>query len=371
MKLDYIHSANVEVPSANAIQVSRMCEAFTNAGADTTLWYPRYASAEARPDWRAHWGVTTPFEARPVPMPLTERLFRSPALPALKLVGYTRLLAGYRSRTPDVIYTRCFAAAGFFPKARTMLARRPLVIFEAHEFPPSRARGRALRGVDAIVAITRAAADEICDQLAFPRARMLIAHDGVPASWLASPIVRDRARARPLAVYTGRFQPGTAEMLGAIATHLRDRVDILAVGMGAAEARARVGAVAGLTILDPVGSEDVRKYQAAADVLLMPHTGEVRWARYTSPLKLFEYMAAARPIVASHLPVLDEVLRHDDNAWLVPVGDAGAMAEGITRILADGARAARLVARAREDVGHYTWDARARRILELAREIAI
>ena len=370
MKLDYIHSANVEVPSANAIQVSRMCEAFAQAGADVTLWYPRFASADTRRDWRAYHGVATSFDARPVPVPMTARLFASPALPALKLVGYTRMLA--RLRSSDVIYTRCFAASAFFPR----LLRGPRVMFEAHEFPPSRSRLRALRGVDAIVSITAAAADEIGEALQFPRARMLVAPDGVPARWLAEPLDRDVARgalglsARPLAVYTGKFQAGTAELLAAIATRLGGRADLLALGLGAAEARARVGDVAGLTIRDAVSADDARRYQAAADVLLMPHTGQVRWARYTSPLKLFEYMAAARPIVASHLPVLDEVVRHGETAWLVPVGDAAAMADGIAHILDDRALAARLAGRARDEVGHYTWEARAHRILDLARELA-
>lgn len=366
MKLAYVHASNVEVPSANAIQVSRMCEAFAAAGADVTLWYPRYASAEAV-SWRGQYGVDETFAARAVPTLMTERLFHSPALPVLKLAGYVRMLPALRGA--DVIYTRCFAAAAAFPR----IARAP-VIFEAHELPPSPARLRVLRGVDAIVSITQAAADAIGSAIQAPP--ILVAPDGVPASWLAQPIDRDTARKalalgdRPLAVYTGRFQPGTAALLAAVATRLRDRAEVLAIGTGAAEARAEVGQVAGLTIRDPVGAGEIRRYQAAADVLVMPHTGQVRWAAYTSPLKLFEYMAAGRPIVASHLPVLDEVVRHGDTAWLVPISDAVGLADGIAHVLADRPLAARLAERARADVAAYTWEARAKNILALAGRIA-
>jgi len=98
------------------------------------------------------------------------------------------------------------------------------------------------------------------------------------------------------------------------------------------------------------------------DVLVLPNTPGRVSAAYTSPLKLFEYMASGRPIVASDLPALREVLRPDGNAVLVEAGDAGALAAGLARVLADPALASRLAAQARADVRAYTWDSRAGRI---------
>ena len=51
---------------------------------------------------------------------------------------------------------------------------------------------------------------------------------------------------------------------------------------------------------------------ARAHVLILPNTPSHASERYTSPLKLFEYLAAGRPIVASDLAALREVLRHED-----------------------------------------------------------
>ena len=75
-------------------------------------------------------------------------------------------------------------------------------------------------------------------------------------------------------------------------------------------------------------------------------------------------MAAGRPIVASDLPSIREVLRHGENAVLVPAGDPQALANGIQRVTEDSALRARLVDRAAKEVGQYAWKERARRILE-------
>ena len=68
----------------------------------------------------------------------------------------------------------------------------------------------------------------------------------------------------------------------------------------------------------------VRERLARANVLVLPNPASAISSRFTSPLKLFEYMAAGRPIVASDLPALREVLSPDENAVLVTPGSAPA-----------------------------------------------
>jgi glycosyltransferase involved in cell wall biosynthesis len=115
---------------------------------------------------------------------------------------------------------------------------------------------------------------------------------------------------------------------------------------------------------------EVPTWLAAADVLALPNSGrEVISARYTSPLKLFEYMAAGRPIVASDLPSLREVLTHEVNAHLVTPDDPAALGAGLQAVLADPARGDRLAARARQDVAGRTWDARAAAIVAFVHQL--
>jgi glycosyltransferase involved in cell wall biosynthesis len=86
-------------------------------------------------------------------------------------------------------------------------------------------------------------------------------------------------------------------------------------------------------------------------------------------LKLFEYMASGRPIVASDLPSIREVLTHERNALLADPGDPAAFVAAVTRLQREPELAGRLAARARIDVADYTWDRRAERLEALLRDV--
>lgn len=86
---------------------------------------------------------------------------------------------------------------------------------------------------------------------------------------------------------------------------------------------------------------------------------------FMSPLKIFEYMSWAKPIVASDLPVLREVLRDGENSILVPPDDKQAWVAAIERLMADVALRTRIAEGARADfLGHYSWTQRASTVLQ-------
>jgi glycosyltransferase involved in cell wall biosynthesis len=86
-------------------------------------------------------------------------------------------------------------------------------------------------------------------------------------------------------------------------------------------------------------------------------------------LKLFEYMAAGKPIVASDLPAFREVLRDNEHACLIEPGKPDALARGIRRVLEDMALAERIARNAFEQAPAYSWARRAERIEELLEEV--
>src|SRR4029453_3355448 len=99
-----------------------------------------------------------------------------------------------------------------------------------------------------------------------------------------------------------------------------------------------------------------------ADLLVLPNRATSVSASYTSPLKLFEYLAAGRPIVASDLPALREILRDRENAWLVPADDPAALATALDRLARDRGLALRLARAAFDEAAEFSWDRRAARL---------
>jgi glycosyltransferase involved in cell wall biosynthesis len=105
-------------------------------------------------------------------------------------------------------------------------------------------------------------------------------------------------------------------------------------------------------------------YLAAGDLGVVPNRSKPAIsARYTSPLKVFEALAAGLPLVASDLPSLREILTHEGDALLVAPDDEAALAAGIARLAGDADLRARLADAGRARTAEHTWDARARRIL--------
>jgi glycosyltransferase involved in cell wall biosynthesis len=117
-----------------------------------------------------------------------------------------------------------------------------------------------------------------------------------------------------------------------------------------------------LTITGLVPPADVSRRLAAASVLVLPNTASAISERYTSPLKLFEYLMLGRPIIASDLASIREVLDDGRTALLVPPGDAAALAAAIVRVRDDATLAAGLAANAAVLSAQYTWAARAGRL---------
>jgi glycosyltransferase involved in cell wall biosynthesis len=130
----------------------------------------------------------------------------------------------------------------------------------------------------------------------------------------------------------------------------------------------RLGIAARVTFTGLVEPARVAELLMQADVLALPNPASAISTRYTSPLKLFEYMATGRPIVSSDLPSIREVLRDGVNALLVPPGDPVALAAAIERLFNDHILATRLGRAALDEVPNYSWDRRAERLDALMSE---
>lgn len=114
---------------------------------------------------------------------------------------------------------------------------------------------------------------------------------------------------------------------------------------------------------------ELPKNQKAADILVIPNSGKTDISRlYTSPLKVFSYMTSGVPIVASDLPSLREIL-NESNAFFADPDDPESFAKTIHYVLQHPDEARKKAEQAYVDVQKYTWDARARTILDFFAKI--
>ncbi len=105
------------------------------------------------------------------------------------------------------------------------------------------------------------------------------------------------------------------------------------------------------------------EYIHQADICLLPLTDTGLGGRYTSPLKLFEYMAAGKAIVASDLPSMRQVLTPEQDALLVPTGEPEAFARAIEQLLENPDLRLELGSAAATRANSFTWRNRSESIL--------
>lgn len=110
----------------------------------------------------------------------------------------------------------------------------------------------------------------------------------------------------------------------------------------------------------------VPSYLDACDILVSPHVPmEDGSDFFGSPTKLFEYMAMAKPIVASRLGQIADVIKDQKNGYLLEPANVDMLVETLTTLCNKPSDCKRLGAQAREDViAHYTWKRNAGRVLE-------
>ena len=112
---------------------------------------------------------------------------------------------------------------------------------------------------------------------------------------------------------------------------------------------------------------DIPLYLKSADILVLPNVPITPHSiESTSPIKLFEYMASKRPIIASDLPSIRELLS-PSNAILVAPGSPTALADGINNLLEEMPFGLGLAETAYGEVKKWSWKNRARSIIDFVK----
>lgn len=124
--------------------------------------------------------------------------------------------------------------------------------------------------------------------------------------------------------------------------------------------------LADATILTgPIPRDEVPAYIDAMDICVLPDSNP-----FGSPLVLFEFMAMAKAVIAPDLPPIRDVVADGERGVIIPRGDVRLLREAIRTLTEDAPMRVRLGQQARRQVmERHTWEANARCVVELAKEV--
>lgn len=364
VKILYIANIRIPTEKAHGVQIMKTCEAFAKAGVGIELMVPT----------RHNELTANPFSYYGVP----ENLFKIVTLHIPDLIKYGRLgflissiwfserARWYRSFwEADIIYSRDALVL-----VQCLLLGRKLV-FEAHAKPSFVARIVA-RHSYRVVAISQALR-EVYVAVGVPAERIIVAPDAVDEHLFETVPLKNEVREilglpqfQHIVVYTGHlYARKGADTLAEAATHMPEALFVFVGGTveDIARFKKRWGSQENIRIIGHVAPDRVPLYLRAADVLVIPNSSKSEdTARFTSPMKLFEYMASGTPLVASDVPSIREVLG-DQEAFFVEADSPAALAKGIASVFAQEDEAHGRAVLAQCKAREYTWEKRAAKIL--------
>lgn len=364
MKIIYIANIRLPTEKAHGIQIMKMCEAFAENGATVSLIVPARKN-NIDGDAFSYYNVRNNFLLKYITVFDAIAFFRGLRLGFyVQAISFLWALRRERISDDSIIITRNPEIAWRYGQQGYQ------VFYDAHNFP---SRGgwllkRLLKNISGVIANSRGTADAFHNAvfkniLVAPNAVDLAQFDGAEArgrSALGLPLGR-------IAMYAGHLYEWKG--VGVVIESARRSVDkeltFIFVGgthKDIAIYRKRTHTLRNILFLGHHSRNDIPALIKSADVLLLPNIPSTQESiSYTSPIKMFEYMASGVPIVASDLSSIKEVL-NDKNAFLVKAGDPSELLLGIEAALNDEGLAR--AARAKEDVKEYTWEKRAKKVIE-------
>ena len=304
--------------------------------------------------------------------------------------AYRRIAAIARAGAPDVIYERynLFYHAGVWAKRRLgvpliLEVNAPLVDERSRHGglalkPFARKSERAIwRAADMVLPVTNVLGDHV-RAAGVPEDRIAVIQNGVDADFLverdARPVrTRHGLEGKTILGFTGfmRDWHRLDRVVAFIAAAKRSDLHFLIVGDGPARSELeqladRLGVAAQMTTTGVIQRDAIADYVAAFDIALQPAA-----TAYASPLKLFEYMALGKAILAPAQPNIKEVLTDGDDALLFDAADDVAFNTALTRLVDDVELRTRLGGSARGALkrADYTWTGNAARVERIAEQL--
>lgn len=334
-KLNYI--ANIRMPTerAHGIQIVKTCESLSQFFNLTLVVPNRYTKLKS--NIFGYYKVGSVFKVKK--LPCIDSVFLGKIGYILELTSFSISVFWYYLTHRDIFYTRDL------PIACLLRLIGKDVIWESHFANSGLFVRLAILLKIPIVVITDGLRTHYLN-LGVAEEMLFVVPDAVDINQFDLGISKDEARMslgikskKPLIIYSGSLLPWKGVETFKRASDSLPEYDFMIVK---GEPYYRV----------PL-------FLQAADVLVIPNTGDDKTSRlYTSPMKMFEYMASGRPILASNIPSLREVL-NDNNAFFFEADNPDSLADNLNKMIKEEALLVKKSNQARVDVEAYSWSSRA------------
>lgn len=320
MKLVYIANARFPTGKAHGIQIAKMCEALVASGVDLTLVVPR------RGKWVdpfLFYRLTHTFEVKRIWAPDFFLKTRFGFLFSALVFAFSSGLYVLFHRNNDVTYSIDIDRISFLG---VLCGRRPRV-FEMHA-PRSKTLLNQIwfNNIEGIMAINETVAKELESNFGALQGKALIAPNGVDLSSYegleknSSRLVLGLPSDAHIVVYTG-----SAQSWKGIDTIVKAACNLPSLSfyfVGGAQTDIEKLGYSVPSNMHFVGKRDFKEmplWHTSADILLVTGTQNDEYSyKHTSPMKLFEYMAARRPIVATKTPAIEHVVTEKEVFFHAP-----------------------------------------------------
>ncbi|MCR4283770.1 MAG: glycosyltransferase family 4 protein [Parcubacteria group bacterium] len=368
LKIFYIANARIPTEKAHGIQIMKMCEAFATKGADVTLVLPKRRNP-IKQDPFSYYEVKPIFKIKKLPS-LDLLFIDSPVTFILSALVFSISVFGFLFfRKKDyVVYTRGEIIL-FLSK---FLSRR--LFWETHIKPSNIDRyKKAVRKIGGVIVVTKYYRDILIKEFNVLPEKLLYFPDSVDLDIFDIDIDKGEARRRlnlpidkKIIVYTGSLLKWKGiETLIESANFLDDDNLLYIVGDLKKDDSYYLPLVKSSPNIKFVGLKPYGKiplWLKASDVLVLTGTEKNEISKYyTSPLKLFEYMASGKPIIAPRLPSFLDIL-NENNSFLVDSDDPRKLADRIKFVLANEAQVQGITEKAYNDSKNYSWNKRSESI---------
>lgn len=367
-KIAYVANIRFPTEKAHGYQIARVCSALVEEGAHVSLFVPTRRN-HIEQSWHEYYGIGSTF--RVVSVPCFDGMSGYVFIDRIMFV-VQMLIFGIRTvrLIPEgvTVVTRDAVLAWIFG-----ICKRK-VVYNAHKAQQGFLHRMLLSRISGVVANSEGTEEGLQKMIKVP---VVVIHNGSdrnPYFATSSEKLRtdlELPHDAYIALYSGHlYSHKGADTLIAAAEHLKKNSTVSIVVIGGLSSdvkkyqdRAATRQLTNIVFYGHQSKERVPKYLRAADVLLLPNLREGESISMTSPLKLFEYLSAGRPIIASDLPSMRAIIS-EETAFLVPPGDGAALAEAIEYTLEH-----KNVARSRADNAltlseRYTWEAHAQKFVQ-------